>query len=49
MAKHTHMHKILSNIQCIIPIAGQKRCHQNDAEDTSTATKKMMTNTQKRI
>ena len=36
IAKHTHLYKILSNIQCIIPIAGQKQCHPNDDEDTMT-------------
>ena len=48
IAEHTHLYKILSNIQCIIPIAGQKRCHPNDDEDTMTMTKKIMTNTEDR-
>ena len=48
MAKHTHLYKILSNMQCIIPITGQKRCHPNDDEHGITVTKKIMTNTQDR-
>ena len=45
MAKHTHLYKILSNMQCIIPIVGQKQCHPNDDEHGITVTKKRMTNT----